>query len=225
VKRLYTPLDLEGSDYVRISPFPENTPNERGLSEHVSGTPLDHDETLRFWTARTQQSACPLSLNRGCGAVVAFDCRRNWVRLGSSMAEELWEVGVAVDTLAIWKTIFEGIPLVRFHSMTINGSGTVLPGHVIALGEKSQGVSRKLMGTTQNDILKELLPRARTSPPERASGLSRYCGVLLQECSKWNTLSITGYHFREAGGERHPGACFHSGRCGALYRKGERKRA
>jgi methylmalonyl-CoA mutase N-terminal domain/subunit len=111
-------------------------------------------------------------------------------------------VGVAVDTLADMETIFESIPLDEVStSMTINAPATVLLAMYIAVGEK-QGVSQeKLTGTTQNDILKEFIARGTyIFPPEPSIKLVldivEYC---YKHVPKWNTLSITGYHFREAG--------------------------
>jgi methylmalonyl-CoA mutase N-terminal domain/subunit len=111
-------------------------------------------------------------------------------------------VGVAVDTLADMEIIFKDIPLDRVStSMTINSPATVLLAMYIAVGEK-QGVPKdKLMGTTQNDILKEFIARGTyIFPPEPSLKLTmdviEYC---YHQVPRWNTLSITGYHFREAG--------------------------
>jgi methylmalonyl-CoA mutase N-terminal domain/subunit len=111
-------------------------------------------------------------------------------------------VGVAVDTLADMEIIFRDIPLDKVStSMTINAPATVILAMYIVAGEK-QGVSPdKLMGTTQNDILKEFIARGTyIFPPEPSLKLVldivEYCH---KHVPKWNTLSITGYHFREAG--------------------------
>jgi methylmalonyl-CoA mutase N-terminal domain/subunit len=113
-------------------------------------------------------------------------------------------VGVAVDTLADMEIIFKDIPLDRVStSMTINSPATVLLAMYIAVGEKQGVPKEKLMGTTQNDILKEFIARGTyIFPPEPSLKLAmdviEYC---YKHVPKWNTLSITGYHFREAGAD------------------------
>lgn len=113
-------------------------------------------------------------------------------------------VGVAVDTLADMEIIFKDIPLDRVStSMTINSPATVLLAMYIAVGEKQGVPKEKLIGTTQNDILKEFIARGTyIFPPKPSLKLTmdviEYC---YNHVPKWNTLSITGYHFREAGAD------------------------
>jgi len=117
---------------------------------------------------------------------------------------QLGRVGVAVDTLADMEIIFKDIPLDRVStSMTINSPATVLLAMYIVVGEKQGVPKEKLMGTTQNDILKEFIARGTyIFPPEPSLKLTmdviEYC---YKHVPKWNTLSITGYHFREAGAD------------------------
>ena len=206
VKRLYTPLDLEGSDYVRDLAFPGEYPYTRGVYPSMyRGRLWTMRNYAGFGTAEDTNKRFRYLLKQGMpGLSVAFDLP---TQIGYDsdhpMAEgAVGRVGVAVDTLADMETIFEGIPLDEVStSMTINAPATVLLAMYIAVGEK-QGVSQeKLMGTTQNDILKEFIARGTyIFPPEPSIGLVldivEYC---YKNVPKWNTLSITGYHFREAG--------------------------
>jgi methylmalonyl-CoA mutase N-terminal domain/subunit len=146
-------------------------------------------------------------LNHGMpGLSIAFDLP---TQLGYDSDDPVTEgsvgrVGVAVDSLADMETIFQDIPLDKVStSMTINAPATVLLAMYIAVGEK-QGVSQeKLMGTTQNDILKDFIARGTYIFPVEPSiklvlDIVEYC---FKHVPKWNTLSITGYHIREAGAD------------------------
>lgn len=206
VKRLYAPLDLEGSDYIRDLAFPGEYPYTRGVYPTMyRGRLWTMRNYAGFGTAEDTNKRFRYLLEQGMpGLSVAFDLP---TQIGYDsdhpMAEgAVGRVGVAVDTLADMETIFEGIPLDEVStSMTINAPATVLLAMYIAVGEK-QGVSQeKLMGTTQNDILKEFIARGTyIFPPEPSIKLVldivEYCH---KNVPKWNTLSITGYHFREAG--------------------------
>lgn len=115
---------------------------------------------------------------------------------------EVGKVGVAIDTLADMEILFDKIPLDKVStSMTINAPASVLLAMYIAVGEK-QGVTRdKLSGTIQNDILKEYIARGTYIYPPKPSmrlitNIFEYCA---KEVPKWNTISISGYHIREAG--------------------------
>ncbi|WP_035143332.1 acyl-CoA mutase large subunit family protein, partial [Schnuerera ultunensis] len=115
---------------------------------------------------------------------------------------EVGKVGVAIDSLKDMEILFNGIPLDKVStSMTINAPASVLLAMYIAVAEK-QGVSKdKLRGTIQNDILKEYIARGTyIFPPEPSmrliTNIFEYCS---KEVPKWNTISISGYHIREAG--------------------------
>ena len=117
-------------------------------------------------------------------------------------AGEVGKVGVAIDTLRDMETVFEGIPLDRVStSMTINATAPILLAMYVAVAKK-QGVPPNLInGTTQNDILKEYIARGLYIYPPKFSlrlitDVFAYC---LQEVPNWNTISISGYHIREAG--------------------------
>jgi methylmalonyl-CoA mutase N-terminal domain/subunit len=208
VKRLYTPLDVTTSDYNRDLGFPGEYPYTRGVYPTMyRGRLWTMRNYAGFGTAEDTNKRFRYLLEHGMlGLSVAFDLP---TQIGYDsdhpMAEgAVGRVGVAVDTLADMETIFKDIPLDKVStSMTINAPATVLLAMYIVVGEK-QGISQeKLMGTTQNDILKEFIARGTyIFPPEPSLKLTmdviEYC---YKHVPKWNTLSITGYHFREAGAD------------------------
>jgi len=208
VKRLYTPLDLEQTDYVRDLGFPGAFPYTRGVyptmyrGRHWTmrmyagyGTAEDTNHRFRYLLAEGMR-----------GLSIAFDLP---TQLGYDSDDPLSEgavgrVGVAVDTLADMETVFDGIPLDRVStSMTINAPATVLLAMYVALAEKQGVPAAKLSGTTQNDILKEFIARGTYIFPPKPSmklgmDIVEYC---YRNLPKWNTMSITGYHIREAGAD------------------------
>ena len=206
VKRLYTPLDLPDADYNRDLGYPGEYPYTRGVYPTMyRGRLWTMRNYAGFGTAEDTNKRFRYLLEQGMpGLSVAFDLP---TQIGYDSDHPMSEgavgrVGVAVDTLADMEIIFKDIPLDRVStSMTINSPATVLLAMYIAVGEK-QGVPKdKLMGTTQNDILKEFIARGTyIFPPEPSLKLTmdviEYC---YKHVPKWNTLSITGYHFREAG--------------------------
>jgi methylmalonyl-CoA mutase N-terminal domain/subunit len=206
VQRLYTPLDAADRDYVEEIGFPGEYPYTRGVYPTMyRGRLWTMRNYAGFGTAEDTNERFRYLLEQGMpGLSVAFDIPTQ-VGYDSDhpMAEGgVGRVGVAVDSLADMETIFEGIPLDKVStSMTINAPATILLAMYIAVGEK-QGVSpEKLTGTTQNDILKEFIARGTyIFPPEPSLRLVldiiEYCH---RHVPRWNTLSITGYHFREAG--------------------------
>jgi methylmalonyl-CoA mutase N-terminal domain/subunit len=115
---------------------------------------------------------------------------------------EVGRVGVPIDSLADMETLFDGIPLDRVStSMTINATASILLALYIAVGKKQGVAPGKLNGTIQNDILKEYIARGTYIYPPRASlriitDIFAYCAA---EVPNWNTISISGYHIREAG--------------------------
>jgi methylmalonyl-CoA mutase N-terminal domain/subunit len=168
----------------------------------------------RLWTMRqyagfgsaaeTNQRFKYLLANGQTGLSVAFDLP---TQLGMDSdhplaAGEVGKVGVAIDTLRDMETVFEGIPLDRVStSMTINATAAILLAMYIAVAKK-QGVSSQLLtGTLQNDILKEYIARGLYIYPAKFSlrlitDIFAYCE---REAPNWNTISISGYHIREAG--------------------------
>ena len=206
VERLYTPQDLEGFDYLRDAGFPGAYPFTRGVQPTMFRG--------RFWTmrqyagfgdARESNRRYRYLLDQGqTGLSVAFDLPTqmgfdsdNPVALG-----EVGKVGVAIDSLEDMEVLFDRIPLGKVStSMTINSTAAILLAMYIAVGEK-QGVSPgSLNGTIQNDILKEYIARGTYIYPPAPS--MRIITDIFAFCKdsvpKWNTISISGYHIREAG--------------------------
>jgi methylmalonyl-CoA mutase N-terminal domain/subunit len=207
-KRLYTPLDLEGTDYTGEIGFPGDYPYTRGVYPTMYRGRL---WTMRnysgFGSAEDTNQRYRYLLEQGmAGLSMAFDLP---TQLGYDSDDPMAEgavgrVGVAVDSLADMEVIFAGIPLDKVStSMTINATAPILLAMYIAVGEKQGVPQAKLMGTTQNDILKEFIARGTyIFPPEPSIKLVldivEYCAG---HVPRWNTLNITGYHFREAGAD------------------------
>jgi len=205
VQRLYTPADVE-VDYLRDLGFPGEYPYTRGVQPTMyRGRLWTMRQYAGYGTAEETNARFRYLLENGqSGLSVAFDLP---TQIGydsdSALAEgEVGKVGVAIDTLADMETLFAGIPLDRVStSMTINAPAAVLLAMYIAVAEK-QGVSpARLSGTIQNDILKEYAARGTyIFPPEPSmrliTDIFAYCA---REVPRWNTISISGYHIREAG--------------------------
>lgn len=204
--RLYTPLDINVFDYESEVGIPGQYPFTRGVQPTMYRG--------RFWTMRMYAgfSTAEESNKRyryllesgSTGLSVAFDLP---TQIGydsdDSISEgEVGKVGVAIDSLADMEILFDSIPLDKVStSMTINAPASVLLSMYIAVAEK-QGVSaEKLTGTIQNDILKEYAARGTYIFPPAPS--MRLITNIFEYCSKnvpqWNTISISGYHIREAG--------------------------
>ena len=208
VKRLYTPLDLEDIDYETELGFPGQYPYTRGVYPTMyRGRLWTMRNYAGFGTAEDTNKRYRYLLEQGMvGLSMAFDLP---TQLGYDSDDPLAEgavgrVGVAVDSLADMEIIFQDIPLDKVStSMTINAPATILLAMYIAAGEKQGIPQEKLMGTTQNDILKEFIARGTyIFPPEPSIKLVL---DIVEHCAKyvpkWNTLNIAGYHFREAGAD------------------------
>jgi methylmalonyl-CoA mutase N-terminal domain/subunit len=206
VKRLYTPLDVEEIDYQRDLGFPGVYPFTRGVqSTGYRGRLWTMRQYSGFATAAETNKRFRFLLEQGqTGLSVAFDLP---TQIGYDSDHELargevGKVGVAIDTLEDMELLFNEIPLDKVStSMTINAPAAVLLAMYIAVGE-IQGVSMdKLRGTIQNDILKEYAARGTYIFPPRPS--MRLITDIFKFCSEnmplFNTISISGYHIREAG--------------------------
>ena len=206
VKRLYDPLDLQNINYLEDIGYPGDYPYTRGVQPTMyRGRLWTMRQYAGFGDAEESNKRYKYLLKNGqTGLSIAFDLP---TQIGydsdHSMSHgEVGKVGVAIDSLKDMEILFEGIPLEKVStSMTINAPAAVLLAMYIAVAEK-QGVSAdKLNGTIQNDILKEYIARGTYIFPPLPSmrlitDIFEYCSMNLP---RWNTISISGYHIREAG--------------------------
>lgn len=207
IDALYLPKQeaLE-EDYIEKLGFPGQYPYTRGIQPGMYRS--------RFWTmrqyagfgsAKETNNRFRYLLDQGqTGLSVAFDLP---TQIGydsdDPMAEgEVGKVGVAIDSLEDMETLLEGIPLDKVStSMTINAPASVLLCMYIAVAEKQGVPKEKITGTIQNDILKEYIARGTYIYPPKPSmrlitNIFEYCA---KEVPKFNTISVSGYHIREAG--------------------------
>ena len=205
LERVYTPADVEG-EYLEELGFPGQYPFTRGVQPTMyRGRLWTMRQYAGYATAEASNARFKYLLQQGqTGLSVAFDLP---TQIGydadDPLAEgEVGRVGVSISSLDDMRALFDDIPLERVStSMTINAPASILLAMVIAVG-KEQGVEpRQLRGTVQNDILKEYVARGTYIFPPRPSmrlvtDLFRYCAA---EVPRWNTISISGYHIREAG--------------------------
>jgi methylmalonyl-CoA mutase N-terminal domain/subunit len=206
VKRLYTPDDVPEIDYVEDLGFPGEYPFTRGVHATMHrGRLWTMRQFAGFGTARETNARFRYLLKEGeTGLSVAFDMPTIWgYDSDHPMAKgEVGTCGVAISTLEDMEVLLDGIPLDRVStSMTINGPANVLLSMYIAVGEKQNVPLSQLSGTTQNDILKEFFAQKLVIFPPRPS--VKLVVDTIEYCSKfmprWNPVSISGYHIREAG--------------------------
>jgi len=206
VDRIYTPEDIKDFDYNEKLGFPGQYPFTRGVQPTMyRGRLWTMRQYAGFATAEESNKRYKYLLEQGqTGLSVAFDLP---TQIGydsdHSLAEgEVGKVGVAIDSLRDMEILFNGIPLDKVStSMTINAPASILLAMYIAVAEKQGVPKEKLRGTIQNDILKEYIARGTyIFPPEPSmrliTDIFEYCS---KEVPKWNTISISGYHIREAG--------------------------
>jgi len=206
VHLLYTPLDTTGFDYLRDLAFPGEYPFTRGVYPNMyRGRLWTMRQFSGFGTSEDTNRRYKFLLRSGqTGLSVAFHLPTIYGRDSDNPLSkgEVGKCGVAVDSLADMETIFDGIPLDKVStSMTINAPASILLAMYVAVGEKQGVPSNQLTGTIQNDLLKEYqAQKSWIFPPEPSM---RIITDILQYCSedvpKWNTISISGYHIREAG--------------------------
>ncbi|BCA81119.1 methylmalonyl-CoA mutase family protein [Desulfuromonas sp. AOP6] len=205
MERVFLP-DFEWQSYEEKLGLPGEYPYTRGVQPTMyRGRFWTMRQYAGFGTAKESNERYRYLLGAGqTGLSVAFDLP---TQMGydsdDAMAEgEVGKVGVAIDTLADMETLFDQIPLDKVStSMTINASAAVLLAMYIAVAEKQGVSSDKIMGTIQNDILKEYMARGTyIYPPSESmriiTDIFAYCK---DHVPKWNTISISGYHIREAG--------------------------
>lgn len=214
IDRLFTPLSVKGS-YVEKIGFPGGYPYVRGVYPTMYrgrlwtirqyagyGTP---EETNRLFKDLLKWGQTGLSLAFDLPSQCGYDSDHH-------LAEgEVGRVGVAINTLRDMEIVFQGIPLDKVStSMTINATAPIMLAMYIALGERQGVPQEKLRGTVQNDILKEAVARNAWMLDVEPSlklviDVIEYC---TKHMPRFNHISITDYHFREAGADAVTGAAF-----------------
>jgi methylmalonyl-CoA mutase N-terminal domain/subunit len=206
IDTVYTPEDLVNFDYTRDLGYPGGYPFTRGVQPNMyRGRIWTIRQYSGFGTAEETNQRYRYLLEQGqTGLSVAFDLP---TQIGYDSDHplakgEVGKVGVAIDSLSDMEVLFQDIPLDKVStSMTINATAPILLAMYIALGKKQGIEPAKLNGTTQNDILKEYIARGTHIFPPRPSmrlttDIFAYCA---EHVPRWNTISISGYHIREAG--------------------------
>ena len=206
VKHLYTPADTADLNYNEALNFPGQYPFTRGVQPTMyRGRFWTMRQYAGFGTAEESNKRYRYLLKQGqTGLSVAFDLPTQMGRDSDHplAAGEVGRAGVAIDSLADMEVLLKGIPLDKVStSMTINATAAILLALYLAVAEK-QGVSwDKVNGTIQNDLLKEYIARGTYIYPPTPSlrlitDIFAFCA---DQVPNWNTISISGYHIREAG--------------------------
>jgi len=206
IDRLYTQENLSGSNPEDALGYPGEFPYTRGIYPTMyRGRFWTMRQYAGFGTAVESNQRYRYLLNKGqAGLSVAFDLPTQ-IGMDSDHVLALGEVGkvgVAIDSLEDMATLFDGIPLENVStSMTINATAAILLCLYVAVAKKQGANLAKLSGTVQNDILKEYIARGTYIYPVRpamriVTDIFAWCRDVIP---KWNTISISGYHIREAG--------------------------
>ncbi len=206
VERLYLPRQMSEEEYLEHIGFPGEYPFTRGVQPTMyRGRFWTMRQYAGFGTAEESNQRYKYLLSQGqTGLSVAFDLP---TQIGYDSDDprsvgEVGKVGVAIDSLEDMEILFRGIPLDKVStSMTINAPAAVLLAFYIAVAQKQGVAKEQLRGTIQNDILKEYIARGTYIFPPKPSlrlitNIFEYCS---KEIPRWNTISISGYHIREAG--------------------------
>ncbi|MFO0605940.1 MAG: methylmalonyl-CoA mutase family protein [Polyangiales bacterium] len=205
---LYTPADLEGIDLLRDVGFPGEAPFTRGVQANMyRGRLWTMRQYAGFGSAKATNERFRLLLERGqTGLSVAFDLPTQMGRDSDHPMAlgEVGKVGVAIDTIEDMEVLFEGIPLGAVStSMTINSTAGILLALYVAVARRRGVAVTSLRGTIQNDLLKEYVARGTYIHPPRPS--LKIIGDIFSwaahEVPKWNVISVSGYHMREAGSD------------------------
>jgi methylmalonyl-CoA mutase N-terminal domain/subunit len=206
VERLYTPLDTQDLNYEEALSYPGQYPFTRGVQPTMyRGRFWTMRQYAGFGSAKESNTRYRYLLDQGqTGLSVAFDLptQAGYDSDHALSMGEVGKVGVAIDSIEDMKVLFDSIPLDKVTtSMTINAPATVLLGMYLAIAEEQGVPFDKVGGTVQNDILKEITVRGQYIYPPKPSmrltvDLIEYC---YKSVPKWNTISISGYHIREAG--------------------------
>jgi methylmalonyl-CoA mutase N-terminal domain/subunit len=206
VDRLYTPLDIADMDYVRDLGLPGQYPYTRGIHPTMyRGRPWTMRMFAGFGTAEETNDRFRYLLDQGqTGLSIAFDLATlmGYDTDAPEAEGEFGKCGVAVSSLEDMEILLSGIPLDKVStSMTINSPAPVIWAMYIAAAEKQGVKPEQLRGTLQNDILKEYIAQKEyIFPPEPSMRLvTDTIEYGMQNLPQWNTISISGYHIREAG--------------------------
>src|SRR5574337_556460 len=206
LQRGFTPEDRAGEDYVGRVGFPGLYPFTRGVQPTMyRGRLWTMRQYAGFGTAEESNRRYRYLLDQGqTGLSVAFDLPTQMGRDSDHPRAqgEVGRVGVAIDSLADMETLLDGIPVDKVTtSMTINATASILLALYLVVAEKQRVGWDKVGGTIQNDILKEYIARGTYIYPP--AGSMRIITDIFAFCTKevpnWNTISISGYHIREAG--------------------------
>jgi len=206
IDRLYTQNDPAVSDPESTIGYPGESPYTRGIQPTMyRGRLWTMRQYAGFGTAVESNQRYRYLLSKGqAGLSVAFDLPTQ-IGMDSDhplAAGEVGKVGVAIDSLEDMETLFNGIPLEKVStSMTINATAAILLCLYVAVAKKQGANLAKISGTVQNDVLKEYIARGTYIYPVRpamriVTDIFAWCRDNLP---KWNTISISGYHIREAG--------------------------
>jgi len=206
VHPLYTPADLEGWDYDHQLGFPGQFPYTRGVQASMYRGRLwtmrqyagmgDADESNRRYKYLLSQGTTGLSIAFDLPTQIGLDSD-NPLAMG-----EVGKVGVAIDSIDDMMRLFDGIDLEKIStSMTINSTASILLALYIGVARRTGRNVPKLSGTIQNDVLKEYIARGTyIYPPHQAMRIiTDIFSYANQHVPEWNTISISGYHMREAG--------------------------
>lgn len=206
IERLYTPLETAELDYNEQLGYPGQYPFTRGVQPTMyRGRFWTMRQYAGFGSARESNERYRYLLSQGqTGLSVAFDLptQAGYDSDHPLSMGEVGKVGVAIDYIGDMRLLFEGIPLDKVTtSMTINAPATVLLAMYLAIADEQGVPYNKLGGTVQNDILKEITVRGQYIYPPVPSmkltvDLIEYC---FKNVPKWNSISVSGYHIREAG--------------------------
>jgi methylmalonyl-CoA mutase N-terminal domain/subunit len=206
LERVYTPEHIRDFDYTRDLAFPGEYPFTRGVYPTMyRGRLWTMRQYAGFGTAQQTNKRFKYLLQHGqTGLSVAFDLPTQMgFDCDHALSEgEVGKVGVSISSLRDMEALFNGIPLDTVTtSMTINAPASILLAMYAAVGERQGVLQAKLDGTVQNDILKEYVARGLYIFPPKPSmklvtDIFEYCA---RNMPKWNTISISGYHIREAG--------------------------
>src|SRR5438309_6276557 len=206
LKRLYTPLDSPDAEYLEQSNFPGQFPFTRGVHPTMyRGRLWTMRQYAGFGTAEVSNQRYKFLLEHGQkGLSVAFDLptQMGYDSDHPMAAGEVGKVGVAITSLQDMETLFRDIPLEQVStSMTINATAATLLALYIAVAKKQGVAPAQLTGTIQNDILKEYMARGTYIYPPKPSMrlITDVFAYAAKEMPRWNTISISGYHIREAG--------------------------